>query len=128
VGRAINETETRLSGMKKKHRPGLVVFVINTDGLENSSCEFTKPQIKKMIERRQEKGGWHFTYLGANQDAFAESEGMGIHADGVADFSMEKVADSYGMTSKKISRMRGQSRASEPVSNAFTEEEREGME
>jgi uncharacterized protein YegL len=128
VGRAINETEKRLSEMKKKHRPGLVVFVINTDGLENSSCEFAKPQIRKMIERRHEKEGWHFTYLGANQDAFAEAGRMGIPADGVADYSMSKVAESFGMTSRKLSRMRGQAMASEPVSNAFTDEEREGME
>jgi hypothetical protein len=46
--------------------------------------------------------------------------------DGVADFSPAKVADSYGMTSQKVSQMRGDAIASRPVSNAFTEEERQG--
>jgi len=127
VGRAINETGKRLSDLKKKARPGLVIFVINTDGLENSSREFSREQIREMIERQQEQYDWHFTYLGANQDAFAEARGMGIHADGVADFSMACVPASYAATSQKVSRMREQRISNRPVSNAFTEEERKKM-
>jgi len=37
VGRAINETGERLSKMAEADRPGLVVFVVMTDGEENSS-------------------------------------------------------------------------------------------
>ena len=40
VGRAINETGARLAAMDEVQRPGLVVFVIVTDGEENSSREF----------------------------------------------------------------------------------------
>ena len=127
VGRAINETEMRLSGMKKKHRHGLVVFVINTDGLENSSKEFTKAQIKEMIEHQQKQYKWHFTFLGANQDAFAEAGAMGMRAGGVANFAMDKVGAAYEMTSRKVSRMRGQKRAGQEVLDEFTDEERKKM-
>ena len=108
-------------------RPGLVIFVINTDGLENASVEFSREQVRETIKHQQTHYDWHFTYLGANQDAFAEAGGMGIHADGVADYSMDFVAASYAATSEKVSRMRGQRRTNQPVSNAFTEEEREKM-
>ena len=91
VGRAINETGERLAKLDEKDRPGLVVFVVMTDGLENSSSEFTKPQIKEMIERQQRQYQWHFTFLGANQDAFAEAAAMGIDPCGAADYSMGKV-------------------------------------
>ena len=97
------------------------------DGLENASVEFSREQVREMIERQQTHYDWQFTYLGANQDAFAEAGGMGIHADGVADYSMDFVAASYAATSEKVSRMRGQRMASQPVSNAFTEEERKKM-
>ena len=53
VGKAINETGERLAKMAEADRPGLVIFVIMTDGHENSSKEFTKAQIKEMIERQQ---------------------------------------------------------------------------
>lgn len=55
VGRAINETGERLAKMDEADRPGLVVFVVMTDGLENSSKEFSKATIKEMIERQQQK-------------------------------------------------------------------------
>ena len=45
VGRAINETGERLAKMDEADRPGLVVFVVMTDGLENSSVEFSKTKI-----------------------------------------------------------------------------------
>ena len=127
LGRAINETGIRLRKLKKADRPGLVIFVITTDGLENSSTEFTKAQIKEMIEHQRTKYGWHFTFLGANQDAFAEAGAMGMHRDAVANFAMEKVGAAYDMTSRKISRMRSQHRKGEAVLDEFTDEERKKM-
>ena len=127
VGRAINETGERLAKMSERDRPSLVIFVVMTDGLENSSKEFTKDQIKEMIERQQSEYNWHFTFLGANQDAFAEAEDMGIQAAGAANYAMNKVAAAYGATISKVGRMRAQARAGETVDNAFTGEEREQM-
>ena len=127
VGKAINETGERLAKMDEEDRPGLVIFVVMTDGHENSSKEFTKSQLKKMIERQQDEFNWHFTFLGANQDAFAEAGGLGIDADGVANYAMDKVVATYQATGSKVSRMRAQHRAGETVKNEFTDEEREEM-
>ena len=127
VGRAINETGERLAKMAEEDRPGLVIFVVMTDGLENSSQEFTKAQIKEMIERQQNEYNWHFTFLGANQDAFAEAGSMGIPMGGAANYDADKVAYAYGVTGGKVARMRKQRAAGQTVSNEFTEEEREKM-
>ena len=127
VGRAIIETGSHLESLDEANRPGLVIFVINTDGLENSSREFTKTRIKEMIEHQQETYGWQFTYLGADQDAFAEAGGLGIHAAGTADFAKGKVFASYSALGDKVARMRSQSRRDEEVSNEFTEEEKKRM-
>ncbi len=127
IGRAINETGERLSKMEEQDRPGLVIFVVVTDGLENSSQEFSKSDIKEMIERQQEKYSWHFTFLGANQDAFAEAGHMGIQAGGAANYAMDKVAVAYMATGAKVSRMRKQRSDEDTVINEFTEEEREDM-
>ena len=127
VGRAINETSERLLKMAEQDRPGLVIFVIVTDGHENSSQEFTKDQIKEMIERQQKEYDWHFTFLGANQDAFAEAGGMGFDKAGVANYREDKVGAAWKGTSRKVSRMRAQRSAGETVKNEFTDEEREEM-
>jgi len=127
VGRAILETGDRLAKMTEADRPGLVVFVIVTDGEENSSKEFSKDKIKEMITHQQDAYHWQFTFLGANQDAFAEAGGLGINAAGVADFAMGNVQMAHAMTGQKVSRMRAQRRSNEPVNNEFTDEERKKM-
>ena len=53
------------------------LFIIFTDGLENTSRTYTKAHVKDLIEQKT-KEGWTFMYLGANQDAFAEAGSMGI--------------------------------------------------
>lgn len=77
VGMSIKKTENVQKHLPKEHRAGKVIFVITTDGLENSSVNYTYPQIKKMIEAKKELG-WEFLFLGANIDAPAEAERLGI--------------------------------------------------
>ena len=127
VGRAINETGARLAAMEESQRPGLVVFVIVTDGAENSSKEFTREKIREMIEHQQNVYKWQFTFLAANQDAFAEAASMGIAQAGTANFAGENVVMAYAATAKKMSRMRKAMSAGETVDNNFTEEERKEM-
>lgn len=53
-----------------------VLFVIFTDGMENSSREYDRQRLFGLIKKREDKG-WTFVYLGANQDAYAEGGGAG---------------------------------------------------
>lgn len=78
VGRTIDEVGIRLAALPESERPGKVVFVILTDGEENSSCEFTRERILGMIRHQQEKYKWDFVFLAANQDAFAVGTSIGI--------------------------------------------------
>jgi hypothetical protein len=79
-GMTITQTGERLAALPEDARPGLVIFMIVTDGLENSSREWTNERVKELITRQQEHYGWRFTYLGANQDAVTEAGKVGIHA------------------------------------------------
>lgn len=54
-----------------------VLVVIMTDGQENSSKEFSQKQINDMITERRAKG-WEFAFLGANQDAWATGQLLGV--------------------------------------------------
>lgn len=127
VGRAINETGQRLAVMPEHERPGLVVFVIITDGQENSSHEFTKTQIKELIKHQQTKYAWQFTFLGANQDAFAEARSIGISLIASANFVPKSAKLAFESASNNVGRMRCAILREELLSNHFTAEEREAM-
>jgi uncharacterized protein YegL len=78
MGQAINETGKRLADMPDAQRPDKVVIVVITDGMENSSQEFTRDQILKKVEHQTGKYDWQFVFLGANQDAIAAGASLGI--------------------------------------------------
>ena len=127
VGRAINETGERLGTLDDNARPGLVIFVILTDGLENASSEFTRDQIKKMVERQQSEYAWQFTYLGANQDAFTEAGNLGITRDAVANYNTANSKKAFVAASSNVGRMRSARAGGQSVMNLYSEEERESM-
>ncbi|MCD8021114.1 MAG: hypothetical protein LUF92_16515 [Clostridiales bacterium] len=81
VGITINTVGARLNDTPEEERPGKVIIVITTDGLENASHEYTRTQIKDMITHQQDKYSWNFVFLGANMDAVKEASSIGIQAD-----------------------------------------------
>lgn len=127
IGRAIIETGDRLKAMPEDQRPGLVVFVILTDGEENSSREFTREKIKEMIEHQTTQYKWQFTYLGANQDAFAVGGSMGIPMAASAGYTTDKVSAAFAGTGGNVARMRTASATGKSVVNAYTPDEIKAM-
>jgi hypothetical protein len=79
---AIGRTVTALD----KQATDKVLFVIMTDGMENSSVEFSKSQIKEMIDGHD----WEFIYIGADIDSYAEAAKMGIRRSRTANYKKSK--------------------------------------
>lgn len=85
---AIGQTVARLDEEFKTSPPERVLIVIQTDGQENSSKEYTQQQIFDLIKERQEGWWqWGFIFLGADQDAYAASAGMGIAAHATVSYA-----------------------------------------
>ena len=64
-----------------------VLFIITTDGYENSSKEYNKEKIKNMIEKHS---NWEFIYMGANIDSYKEGSNIGIRCDNIANYEKKK--------------------------------------
>lgn len=77
MSQLINEVGIDLSSLEEDERPDRVLFITITDGEENSSREFTNEQLKDLIKEQEDKYKWNFTYIGANQDAFANASKFG---------------------------------------------------
>lgn len=78
VGGAIHHIGTIHKYARAEDRPDKTLFVITTDGMENSSQRYTYEKVKSMIERQQNKYGWEFLFLGANIDAISVAGQFGI--------------------------------------------------
>ena len=78
LGRTISELGAKLSKMPEHERPGKVVVVTMTDGLENASENYTAAQIAGLIKHQREAYKWEFLFLGANQDAILTGERLSI--------------------------------------------------
>ena len=87
IGFAFTKEGEKLAHMSEYVRPGKVVVVIATDGGENSSSEYKRSQIKDMITTQQDAYGWQVTYIGANQDSFAEAGDIGIVGAATMDYA-----------------------------------------
>lgn len=70
--------------------PAHTLFVITTDGMENASRKYTAECVKQMIERRKEKFGWEFLFIGANIDAVETAAHYGIGADRAVNYNADK--------------------------------------
>jgi len=79
IGKTINSIGLKLNNTEEKDRPSKVIFVITTDGQENSSKEFKKDKIKEMVETQTNKYNWQFLFLGANIDAVSVGNSYGIN-------------------------------------------------
>jgi uncharacterized protein YegL len=89
IGRTINTIGERLDQTLEPERPGKVLIVILTDGLENASQEFKRNQVYSMIKHQRDKYAWEFIFLGANQDAIQAGSAIGIPASNAATFVAE---------------------------------------
>lgn len=88
IGVTIQKAEAEKSGLKP-------LIVIQTDGEENASREFTKEKIIQLVQEKQ-KDGWQFVFLGCDLDAMAVGMTFGIAAGNTLSYNNRTTAAAYG--------------------------------
>lgn len=108
IGRTIDRMVRAQRHSRPEDRADKVLFVIITDGMENSSRDYTMQQIRRMIEREKNKFGWEFLFLGANIDAIATASQFGIDADRAVNYHADSrgTALNYEAVSRAITHIR----------------------
>jgi uncharacterized protein YegL len=86
IGGAIHHIGNVHKYARDEDRPEKTIFVITTDGYENSSRKYSAEHVKQMIERQKQKYGWEFIFLGANIDAIETARNFGIDESRAANF------------------------------------------
>ena len=96
IGKTINTLDKEIDNK--------VLFIIMTDGLENSSREFSKEKIRNLISNHN----WEFIYIGADIDSYSEAGNIGIKKTHTANYrkSREGFDDVYCSVSDAADHMR----------------------
>jgi uncharacterized protein YegL len=121
IGRTISHVRAQVQALEAGERPAHIIVAVITDGMENASQEWSRLQVMDSVKARVDEG-WHFTFLGANQDAIQEGGSMGVAADASLTYAAtsEGTREAMSSTSASMGRMRrGESRSME-----YTDDER----
>ena len=109
---AIGLTIDKIGNVQKitrvEDRAQKVLFVITTDGMENSSHKYSYSRIKHMIENQKSKYNWEFIFMGANIDAIEMASRFGIDSDRSVNKKKKKKGTqlNYESMSKVMSNLR----------------------
>ncbi len=69
----------------EESRPDKTLMVILTDGMENSSREYDRERVNRLISQKRE-AGWEILFMGANIDAVKAAQDIGISEDFACDY------------------------------------------
>lgn len=102
---AIGKTIKHIKDIQKYQRrsddiPEHTLFVIVTDGEENSSYKYSSQDVKRMIKKQKEKG-WEFLFIGANIDSVETAKCFSIEPGRAINYNndskgLKKVYDFVG--------------------------------
>ena len=114
IGRTIGKIADVQRSTAEDFRAEKVIFIIITDGAENSSREYSADAVKKLISREKEMNGWEFLFLGANIDAVETAGRFGISADRAADYVPDArgTALNYAVMCEAVSEFRSSGKLS----------------
>ena len=74
---------------------GSVLFIVLTDGYENSSTRFDKHDITQKISRKTEQD-WKFVFLGCDIDAMQDGADIGISPESAKSYSRDESSLALG--------------------------------
>ncbi|MCX8106712.1 MAG: VWA domain-containing protein [Ignavibacterium album] len=92
LGRGINDLSEHINKLTNDQKPDKVFFIIITDGQENSSREFKKSDIVKLIDEKKNKDNWEFLFLSADLDAIGDARLYGVNQTNVYVFNRDTKA------------------------------------
>ncbi len=108
IGGAIHHIGNVHKYAREEDIPEHTMFVITTDGMENSSHQYTSDRVKEMIERQKSRYGWEFLFLGANIDAVETAARFGISEDRSVNYHSDSIGTvlNYRVVNEAICRVR----------------------
>ena len=124
VGGAIHHIGNVHKYAREEDVPEKTLFIITTDGMENSSRQYSYDKVKKMIEKQKEKYHWEFIFLGANIDAVSVADRFGVDRQHAVRYECDSAGTAlhFQVMNTMVSCARG-AKSAKAMNEAFCSEE-----
>lgn len=131
IGRGITTLAGRIAVLPPDQQPGHVVFIVVTDGHENSSTEYSIARVRALVEEKTAEG-WQFMFLAAAPDAFTVGQSYGFTRTNTSSMARGSFGQTYSVVGQSVSRQRaaasrGLGADDVAAAAAFTDDERAAM-
>lgn len=122
IGTAIDNVGKWLHDKDEKgeEMPGKTIFVLFTDGMENSSREYTLKQVQDKIKEQTEKYSWEFVYMGTDITTSKASDELGFKYSTYG--SRDKLGNNYNIVNSSLKAYRSMANSNatmDSVNGAF---------
>lgn len=119
IGTALTEFD---AGAKKQHKNG--VLFIFTDGMENSSRQYSSDAVRELIKSK-EGLGWTVIYMGTDHNAWSSSSKIGVRQGNTLTFARGAMGQSmsYAASATLSTRQIGVDKTSMLAKDGLTAEE-----
>ena len=118
---AIGDSIIKMRENRKITKNNNVLFVIITDGEENSSTKYSQAKIKSMIKSAEVEDKWDFIFLGANIDAIAEADNIGIKRSNATGYVQDGTG--YDKAYKAVNKAVEAKQSAAPISEEWKQED-----
>lgn len=102
IGKTIVSVGERLAAMKEEDRPHRVMMLVQSDGFENSSKEFTKDAVKKLIDEHTNVYKWQFQFIGADLDSLNDAVSYGFKSSNVSTVELRENQEAWTVLNSKM--------------------------
>lgn len=99
IGHTVDTLGKRLASLPEDKRPGKVLVIVVTDGMENASQDYRADEVRHLVERQQDEYQWGFVFLGANIDAFSVGGNLGFDPSATMNYAATAGGTQSMMTS-----------------------------
>lgn len=122
IGHAVASVDQHAVGFDR------VALVIQTDGHERDSKEFTLSAIRQLLRDKEEGEGWLIVYLGAGLQAAEQLAALGSNHHNTAMYSPAVSGQAFSAAANSTLRYSmASTRAVGRTASAFTDQERKSM-
>ena len=125
MGKFITDVGEGLAALPEDDRPGKVICLVMTDGMENSSKEWTLHGVRQLVTQQREQWAWEFIFMGANMDAVEVAQSMGISRGSSITYDAANATANVGTYAAASGLIANARAGAAPEDNVFSEQDRD---